>query len=170
MPHAADRRLSPSACWWAARPRINRCPPKDPIGGAPAPPLRSSVTYPAFRLDPAPVHVRPVLDDPDGDSAGVVINSVDDPVVPPACGVEALQTKAEGVPYPLRVLSQRPVDELDHGRADLLGQPRELAPGGGRPGDRVRLAQLGRIRAWASSFVRISAWPAATSASAWRMS
>ena len=43
----------------------------------------------------------------------------------PQCGVKPLQAEAEMVPHLLRVPGQPPVDELDHGRADLLRQPRK---------------------------------------------
>lgn len=52
--------------------------------------------------------------------AGVFNDAVDHPVVASTRGVQATKLAAEGLPYSLGIVSERPEDELDAGRGDLL--------------------------------------------------
>jgi hypothetical protein len=52
--------------------------------------------------------------------AGVFNDAVDHPVVTSASRVQAAKLAAEGLAYSMWVVSERPEDELDTGRGDLL--------------------------------------------------
>jgi hypothetical protein len=52
--------------------------------------------------------------------AGVFNDAVDHPVITSASGVQAAKLAAEGFAYSPWILSERPEDELDAGRGDLL--------------------------------------------------
>lgn len=55
--------------------------------------------------------------------AGVFNDAVDHPVVTSASRVQPDKLAAEGLACSLWIISQRPEDELDAGRGDLLRQP-----------------------------------------------
>jgi hypothetical protein len=52
--------------------------------------------------------------------AGVFNDAVDHPVVTSASRVQPNKLAAEGLAYSLLIVSERPDDELDAGRGDLL--------------------------------------------------
>jgi hypothetical protein len=52
--------------------------------------------------------------------AGVFNDAVDDPVVTSASRVQAAELAAEGLSYSLRIVGQRPEDELSTCGGDLL--------------------------------------------------
>lgn len=53
--------------------------------------------------------------------AGVFNDTVDHPVVTAASRVQPAKLAAEGLAYSLWIVSERPEEELDAGRGDLLG-------------------------------------------------
>jgi hypothetical protein len=50
----------------------------------------------------------------------ILVNPIDDPVIPASGAVKALELEPERVPHPLRCLGERSIDELDSGETDLL--------------------------------------------------
>jgi len=55
--------------------------------------------------------------------AGAVNDAVDHPIVTSASRVQTAELTAEELSYSLRIVGQRPEDELDAGGGDLLWQP-----------------------------------------------
>jgi hypothetical protein len=54
--------------------------------------------------------------------AGIFKDSVDHAVITSASSVQTAELAAEGLAYPLWIVAERPEDELDAGRGDLLWQ------------------------------------------------
>ena len=67
-----------------------------------------------------PVDVAPVGDRDDRDDAVLVVDRTDHAERTPPRAVQSLEVEPKGSAYPMRVLGQAPVDELDTGRCDLL--------------------------------------------------
>jgi hypothetical protein len=63
-----------------------------------------------------------VLDHVDQHVAASLADLLDDSVVPAASRVQALQLEAQGLAHPSGLQRQRPANELDDRRTDLLGE------------------------------------------------
>src|SRR4029079_7244090 len=70
----------------------------------------------------SPVDVAAVRDPDDVDEDLAVVDAVDHAVLPTTSGVVALELEPEPLAHPVRVVEQRPVDELPHPGGDALGQ------------------------------------------------
>jgi hypothetical protein len=66
------------------------------------------------------VDVAAVPDGFDHHSVIILVDPIDDPVVPAAGAMKAFKLEPKGVPHPVRDLGERPIDELDSGDGDLF--------------------------------------------------
>lgn len=79
----------------------------------------------------------------DLDRSDVFNDAVDHSVVTSASRVQPDKLATKGLADSLWVVRQRPEDELDAGRSDLLWQPLQIAFGSSRDSDRVPLLHSG---------------------------
>lgn len=62
-----------------------------------------------------------MVDMNDEDNTVLFVDAIDDPVVASTSGAVVDELEVQRPANPLRVVCERPVDELDHGCSDLLG-------------------------------------------------
>lgn len=110
---------------------------------------------PRSELSAGAVRVGPVLHRYDGDNVG---HAVDDAEVATPCAAEAFEFEPKRFADAVQIGRQRPVDQLDHGRANLGGQPDEGTAGSRGPADVERLGVHRRSSPSACSLVRTPAW------------
>lgn len=90
-----------------------------------------------------PVRVAASVYVHDLQGAGVFNDAEDHPVVTSTSRVQSGEFAAQRLAYSLWIVSERPEDELDAGRGDLLWQSLQIAFGPSRDADRVPLLHSG---------------------------